>query len=512
MGKSQKKKQALVAFELSKETVLGFTPGDFLSIDDSWAALPTVVEVLLSSLQDAHSFKEQVLIIQSHKSKIRKFLTAENTSRPELVSAVRILLQLYLLPKYTPLRNSLEWIGETIGRIERGLLLSLREVMAETVGAIMLHFCISVAKFSCTSENVFGEIKEEIPLELLMAWTATFNIIAVLDSDFLLLDLAYVYSDDEYILLDVLISALSRVIQFCTATIVVSVESADKQAGSAELLRYGECCSEASRGIMTALKARKSTFVVNAQVSKELDLVANVMSSLLVKEGIDRDLATSVGMCIAAILWFNQPKECRSSISFHCCQILAVLSLLLNYQINDQLRTIEHALYGIPHVIINGIPKYSFIARTAIVRGIIVIYSDEVLFSFPGVDQIMEIRDYLCNSIPAFEGSQILEEQIASQPLIISALFEFMNYVSDHELPLVKNYGFYSFEAWLTKIIAIIQRTGSYAVMVRDLSSLSFHESLFTISSKALLAWSHPSKQVIPYLKVNRLPKVIALR
>ena len=301
-----KKKQQLSPFEMRKEIVLIDPPNDF------------VIPVQFSTLIDTKKFqvelyaclclKDQIKVIQAWKGKFKHaFVTnIEGRSWGDVDTAVQFLLQLYLLPKFFPLRSSLEWIVESLLLIK----FATKQEIAVTVRAV----CVRIwEKLRADLNSHSTQMSSDSVANEVIGVALSFNCMSALDSHFGWLgsdaSAAGCLNDNDSLyqylsfLTDVLsmssyplgIQALSKdssssdmpqvpvppsVVRDGIQSSAIKVDNSSAALlPSSELLKYVEGCGESIRAIMAVLKTRRNWHLI-VQDPQSTSHASEVISAL----------------------------------------------------------------------------------------------------------------------------------------------------------------------------------------------------------------------------------------
>lgn len=259
MGKLSKRKQTVVAFETSSDAV----PVQILSFPSNLKdgeGIEKLVAKFFQRLSTSKDLKTQVSCIQETKGDVKTALNSIDIRSAS--SAFSALLTLYLSPDSTALRKSLDWIVDFIAKSESRV--DLVDIIISVCSKIMDDIDTSIrTKLSAQ----FGFVT----IDRLLSFAFSLECMAAIDKE-----TGWLTTNGEIDLSDnIMLRYISLTVDlfgvcatFVCPELALSTNKASAatdvtiNVGSAEVMRYAECCGLCMRVVMTVLKVCKILFIV----------------------------------------------------------------------------------------------------------------------------------------------------------------------------------------------------------------------------------------------------------
>ena len=301
--KNKHRKQIVVAYDKSSSAV----PIQLHACEDVLG-----VQSMVESLRSAQSLEQQNKLIQQHKGNMRVAMMGGRGVIGQSSLDIECLVILYLLPSSFPLRKELEWLPETLARTT----CCSADGLQGAVRRACLHISSTSAPLLSTVFDDGADLQQQLGSALGLVFS--FSAMAVLDKE-----VAWI-SDGS--LLFNYISPLQMFASRCAEAVC-----SDSQVSSLELIRYTECCGEALRGVMIALKTRRELSLcveaggADAVWASVLDIgIASGLKLLLQAERHHKDLVTTQAMTVVSYLWLLRGDGSRDG-SLQPSELLALL-------------------------------------------------------------------------------------------------------------------------------------------------------------------------------------------
>jgi hypothetical protein len=456
-------------------------------VTDSIDGLTDMVLQLLAQLAVCESLDQQVKAIQLRKGAIKKKLV-DDTDNSYSASAMT-LLYVYVHPDLEALRKYMEWVVECLIRRLSTKPSEVLHVVSCVHDSLLQEFG-SAAPTIHRHNNNSSQLPVEAPTNILAPWMTAFANIAMIDkeipflSDSAAASASAVSGASVSVRLLSFIELLSTVVQHCVRQL-----QSDSMKSPVELSQIGDCCGEALKGIVVALKSRRAAFIsVNLyQAPSSSDgkcwgdvlnqLCANALQCLAISTA-HKDMCTSAAMCAVCLQWlcrFVYVGNRKSSVSFHvqlvqfsalfCSTVPETLSVQKS---NDSLLPALSSFRS-------GTSRH-ILANCAIVRALLSVFEDQILWA--------------CD-----ESSSVDSGDMQHMPLLLTILFQEVLYTCQSNLPETRLYGLQTLETWFNSII------GRLSTMVSTSSFpttylAAIHTNLRAVSNLLCSVWAHPAKQI----------------
>ena len=463
-----RKKQILIPFERSRSLVI-IDPNDFYECAIKDSDNLGVNILLFDSLINASDLSEQIRLIQSLKGTIKsKVQSIQSVLSVNSIEIQNILL-LYLLPKYFPLRNSLEWLPEVL---VQGINKSDDTGIFRSAVCEGCQKVLDIAK-SDFDEGEYRNLNERDKMEGSIGWIYSLNCLSSLDKD-----IKWFENDTLRIQF---MCFVAQIFNF-NSNYVIYFKNTDEPGGT-EVLRYADCCCECLRAIVTVIKQFKSRNF-GTLIPEDMNRAVNNTLLLLRSELVNKDVMTSAAMGALSIQWCLVGSEVRDDRINWMDRILSLLDCdqLTPKEVEEVVvRGLESNL--LPNLV-NGLaaaPSLGPIRKTAIIRACLALFDNSSL---------------LYNSPPL--SDTVVGERCGS-PLFQTSYESILKACSSSE-PQVRLYGFQTLETWLDRVDAIIQGMSKQLGDVFISEILQKYDSIVQVLTEA---WSHPSRQVVQYYFSN---------
>ena len=521
--------------------------------------LAIAVDALLHQLHQADCIQSQVKAIQSSKTPIRRgiqqLLLIESSPHPMktssssmLTQCIRVLLELYVYPTYSPLKASMEWFISFL----------VEPMHKDSLCLIVQHKCVSLWHELQSTSNLDKEEDRSFfcDIDKIYEYISTFNCIALLDSYFHWMDMTDPLDDDgghgeASLSVDFLIH-LARIYAYCVDNVVDQEKR--MQTSAAKALRCLDCCTESMKTIMSVMKERSRREAKKREPSRWMTLSEYVLhscSQLLKSPYIinNKDIVTSTCMGVVCTIWtirmiimdggdYTSEQEQRTRRVDHLVGVLSLLSIsgpdisidsFHTQSRGEEEEEIRHSKLTSPiidiidmkeavrHLCISSIDMHpvlmdlaqstSLMIKCGVLRAYMSTAEDEYLLhpllpvpteqdsSTADITNItychVAIRQMIqSNSMQLFIDQQQSSSSSSGLELLFYPFFVFIMHAIKHPTPLFQFYALQTLEAWLARIQSI-----------STIVSMSMYEKklskLFRIISSVLTKlWIHPVKQI----------------
>jgi hypothetical protein len=478
VGKINKKKQIISRFDRSLDAV-SIDLSEFVTIGTE---LPEWNDFLAELCQSPVSKEEQVQIITSKRKKFRSLIldaTQEETTRLCLMKNIVIF---YLNPIYFPFHTCFEWI-----------LSCMNEMMSDCT------FVISSIREICSSLwNTFSsELQIQNELFTAQKWMVTLSSMTVLDRDFSWLSV----NDKHSLNLKTVLGVHQKLLTFLLSTdslscVTVTNEKTEGNVTNNEIVKLAKesiqrlsLYIELIRNIYILLKVHwnglhLSCFIEDQEWLLSLHECFSVCLYLLAVSSGDtsssnalnnsdssdnqqlssKDLMNSCGSTMI-ILCFYFWKIDQKRNSADTILVSQFESFVLSLTSLDQFSSVLFGsfLVGVPMTYqSSSISHFSFIARAALIRGIITLADPQNTF---------------------FPASILLSE----------SLTEFLLFCSSKGESFDQLFNLQSIEVWLNQLSTVLTKETTEE-MVK--SSENYLIMSLRIMKLIKASWNHPNRQV----------------